>query len=813
MRSILAIISLLLLSTSLNAQYAGKVFHDLNQNGLLDSNESGLPNILVSDGLNVIPTSADGAFSLPGKKDTRFIFITTPNGYQANRFFLKTEAHQGPYHFPLIKTTPKHTFSFIHITDTETATNKSGWVEILQSYIQHEKPAFLIHTGDICYEDGMKFHAQNVNTATMGVPTYYCIGNHDLVEGKYGEELYEELFGPGWYSFEVSNTHFIVTPMLSGDFKPSYTKKEVYSWLKNLLTHLDKKQPKFVFNHDLLTGEDEFIYGINEKEFINLNEHNLKAWVYGHWHNSFYRPHGNSGIVSICTGVAQRGGIDHSLSQFRVFDVQPHGDFTTELVQTYVDHHLTIVSPAPTTLIQDNQLPILVNAYNSTAKTKAVQYNLNGARWKPLQQQTNWTWTGQEKLDDTILTEETFTISVQGTFNDGETKTRDRTFVLRPKPRLNKADDYWPNFLMNAQHHPGKVKGPKAPLLLEWVTNAGANTYMCAPVVAEGKIFLATYDNGDARNCFLLAYDYENGALLWKFRTDNSVKGAIAYANGHLFATDMAGHVYAVNAKTGALAWKTSLDMPVLPGYVSGTVAHEGKVYAGDGKSFCALNQQDGTKVWCNEEWNSGVGGPPSPTIGKNIIVASSNWNAMYGHDLKTGRLLWKKSESGLRFRDAAPVFFQDTLFVGTQKSLLAMDIYTGDILQKQEMEMGLNTNSTPLIFEDLIVLGTGTNGVAAFHRHDFRLAWTFETGPALSTSTPYSEPVQRTVEASPVMINNDQIFLGASDGFFYCLDARSGELVWKMEVGAPIFASVAVTQNRIFLTDIAGNLYSFIEE
>ncbi len=253
--------------------------------------------------------------------------------------------------------------------------------------------------------------------------------------------------------------------------------------------------------------------------------------------------------------------------------------------------------------------------------------------------------------------------------------------------------------------------------------------------------------------------------------------------------------------------------MPVLPGYVSGTIVQEGRVFAGDGKSFCALDQKNGAIIWCNNEWNTGVGGPPAPTIGRNVIVASSNWNAMYGHNLETGQLLWRKKESGLRFRDAAPVFYRDTLFVGTQKSLLAMDIQSGKILNEKETAMGLNTNSTPLIFEDLIILGTGTSGLAAFNRQNFSLAWTYETGPALSTSTPYSEPVQRTVEASPVLVNDKQIFVGASDGFFYCLNARSGELVWKMEVGAPIFATVAVTQNRIFMTDIAGNLYSFIQE
>ena len=27
----------------------------------------------------------------------------------------------------------------------------------------------------------------------------------------------------------------------------------------------------------------------NDKEFINLNEHNLKAWLFGHWHINYIK--------------------------------------------------------------------------------------------------------------------------------------------------------------------------------------------------------------------------------------------------------------------------------------------------------------------------------------------------------------------------------------------------------------------------------------------------------------------------------------------------------------------------------------------
>lgn len=53
-----------------------------------------------------------------------------------------------------------------------------------------------------------------MNSENMGVPVFYCIGNHDLVKGKSREELYESIYGSTYYSFDVGSVHYIVTPML-----------------------------------------------------------------------------------------------------------------------------------------------------------------------------------------------------------------------------------------------------------------------------------------------------------------------------------------------------------------------------------------------------------------------------------------------------------------------------------------------------------------------------------------------------------------------------------------------------------------------
>lgn len=67
--------------SSVFAQIEGKVYIDANGNGICDAGERGLKGVCVQDGLNVVKTTDDGHFILPGHKDTRFVTLTVPDGY------------------------------------------------------------------------------------------------------------------------------------------------------------------------------------------------------------------------------------------------------------------------------------------------------------------------------------------------------------------------------------------------------------------------------------------------------------------------------------------------------------------------------------------------------------------------------------------------------------------------------------------------------------------------------------------------------------------------------------------------------------
>ena len=193
---------------------------------------------MVSDGLHVVKTASDGTFELPGHDKARFVFITTPSGFKTNNaYYQPIQGETSSYDFALlpydgaIQRNGAH--QFIHISDTEihgstSLTEHADWVGNMRDYAANEGAAFIVHTGDICYDSGLKDHIRLMNTHNMQIPVFYTIGNHDLVRGEYGEELFEQLYGPVYYSFDVGNVHYIVTPMPGGDYAPSYTQADVY---------------------------------------------------------------------------------------------------------------------------------------------------------------------------------------------------------------------------------------------------------------------------------------------------------------------------------------------------------------------------------------------------------------------------------------------------------------------------------------------------------------------------------------------------------------------------------------------------------
>ena len=805
---------LLAATTSATAAYNGRVFVDKNSNGQFDRGEKTLGGIKVSDGLNVTETAKDGTYTLPGHARQRFIFITTPSGYKTlNKHYHKIDSRTNGYDFGLLTYHPgigkDGSHQYVHVSDTEifNTEGNEAWVRNIREYAANENAAFIIHTGDICYENGMKKHIKLMNTENMNVPVFYCIGNHDLVKGKYGEEVFENNYGPVYYSFDVANVHYIVTPMPGGDHKPGYTRLDVCRWLKNDLAHIKPGTPIVVFNHDILTYGDEFIYKGSETESIDLNKHNLKAWVYGHWHINHVKKQGS--VYTVCTSALDKGGIDHSTSAFRIMHVDGKGDFSSELRYSYLNNSICIASPAGHTASPE----VTVNVYSSASPVRRVTYTCLDQdkpvlRDKRLSQSSDWCWTATLPLKETHAGKE-LTIQVEAEFKNGETARSEKNFVYLPQQADIRLTENWDNLLGNATHTAKAATVLDSIPGLAWVKNIGANIYMTSPLIHNGNIYTASVDEDLKGRAHIYALDGKSGEIKWKYPVKSSVKNTIAIDNGLVFAQDVLGNLYAVDCESGKLCWESKLPVNGLPALIDGLVACDGVVYAGTGKALSAFEARTGRRIWKNEGWSQREGTTSTLTQGNGILIGSVQWSALYGNDSKTGKMLWSVSNHGLRNRGASAAMHGSLLYLISEKSFFILEAATGRIIVRKPLPYNLDATSTPLLTDKEIIFGTANKGLVALDNETLEEKWNCPIGDALIYTAPYSRPTSGTIETSPALAGKT-VYVGASDGGIYGIDKRTGKIVWKYTTGAPIFSSVAISGNTLIATDFGGNVYAF---
>lgn len=805
------------------ASYEGRVYVDANANGRHDRGEKFLGDVLVSDGLHVVRTTRSGRYRLPRRPGARFVFISTPSGYVAEPFFRPVRGNQGGGDFGLrpydVRIGRDGAHSFVHLSDTEisSAAGQDDWLDDLRAYAGLAGAAFIVHTGDICYEKGLRAHRTLMNADNMGRPVYYCIGNHDLVKGSRGEALYESIYGPAYYSFNAGRTHYVVTPMRGGDYQPGYTMTDVCRWLENDLAQLPEGTPVVLFNHDYWEEGGRHVLKDGKGLSIDLDARGLKGWLFGHWHvNQVTRP---GGVAAVCTSTPARGGIDHAVSAFRTLHVDGAGRLRSELRYAHVAPDVTLASVSDGSLArsgEDGSLALTVNAYATAAPVTDVACDVlldrrAVVRHVPLRRQTDFAWHAPLRLPREY-DGRTLTLRATARFADGQVRVREASFTppaaASAAPRTG-AD--WTNFGGGADHAGMAADTLRLPLRPLWVTNLGGTVYMASPVVKDGRVFCATTDENAEGRAAVVAVDARTGQTCWRFATRASVKGSIAVARGLVFAQDAAGWLYAIDTADGSLAWEKKLRVTLLPALDSGLAATDSVVYAGAGAGLCAVDAATGHVRWEGGGWRQREGTTATLSVDGpgGVVVGGVQWSGMYANDTRSGRLLWSRTDSDVRHRASSPAVHGGLLYFVSAQSFLIVSAAMGDIVARRELPFSADVTSTPLLTPDEIVFGTATEGLVALDRRTLREKWRFRTGEAVFYTAPYVAAPAATVESSPVG-SGDVVFAGASDGVLYALSRHDGSLLWRHRTGTPLLSSPAVSGDMLFFADYAGNLYGF---
>ncbi|MDB2407263.1 calcineurin-like phosphoesterase family protein [Jannaschia sp.] len=220
----------------------GTVFLDANRNARLDTGETGLEGIMVSNGREVALTGADGTYSLPAYSDMN-LFVTKPAGYAAPvdadlvpQFnYIHKEggspdlrfggiAPTGPLpdavNFPLVEDeSDRADFECLVFGDAQ------PYFNMQISYVRdtagnmlarrdNSNTECLLFEGDVMGDDLSLYPRFKRIIAVGGVPQYFVAGNHDLdfdaATDQHSFDTFRREWGPEYYSFDIGNVHFVV---------------------------------------------------------------------------------------------------------------------------------------------------------------------------------------------------------------------------------------------------------------------------------------------------------------------------------------------------------------------------------------------------------------------------------------------------------------------------------------------------------------------------------------------------------------------------------------------------------------------------
>lgn len=287
------------------ATVAGRVILDANRNGSIDEGEKGLPDILVTDGIQFVRTGPDGAYSIKAADDplipykpSQVISISWPTStWPMGRHWYMRLGDVKPgqsVDFLLRQDKQELPLTFVHGTDPH---NNLAGSEPFRDDVDRmdDLVDFCIFTGDLGYagrDSANAFGQMRAFTRQFPIPMLHVPGNHDVVgihttewskqDAIAGYGLYTEYLGPIRWSFNYAGIHFVGLDWarIAEEGKLQTGVPDiVIDWLKKDLGQLKPGTRTLVFmHHHFRHGDDKF--------WDVLVEHKVELVVAGHSHRN-----------------------------------------------------------------------------------------------------------------------------------------------------------------------------------------------------------------------------------------------------------------------------------------------------------------------------------------------------------------------------------------------------------------------------------------------------------------------------------------------------------------------------------------------
>lgn len=306
----------------------------------------------------------------------------------------------------------------------------------------------------------------------------------------------------------------------------------------------------------------------------------------------------------------------------------------------------------------------------------------------------------------------------------------------------------------------------------------------------------------------------------------------VSAAKGVIYAASSDQFIYALNAKTGRLIWRTSpigstfMGQPLVDGRLvfvnAGTVgfnysnvqafAKSGAAVRGAGVAYngiYALDRQDGALVW---RYGTAGDAMPTPVIVGERLVFSTGAGQVVALAKTTGVKLWETTVGGMG-NMSSPAEEGGRIFVGMASPafLFALDEGTGRAVWKAAIPKSANTGMgdvSPAVADGVVVTDAVSDAQTANGKTTMDVtvaAFAAQTGRTLWTHRMGRGPKPPSYKGGVPMIHDGVVYVGSPVRSEYqALDLKTGRLIWTWSVPNPSEAGSA----RGPATYVSGRLY-----
>ena len=338
------------------------------------------------------------------------------------------------------------------------------------------------------------------------------------------------------------------------------------------------------------------------------------------------------------------------------------------------------------------------------------------------------------------------------------------------------------------------------------------------PVAAAGKVFVM---DGIAE---VSAHDARTGQQLWKTgirpndnrRDREGCCGGLAFADGKLYATSGFREVVQIDAASGRIGWRTRTDQPI---HAAPTVV-AGRVYAvALDNTLMTFDAATGAPGWTYQALSepARILRASSPAVEGDTVVASFGSGELVALRTANGNDLWNEALSRasrtsalseIRDIPGRPVIYNGDVFAVSHSGVFAAtDLRTG----QPRWTLPVVGITTPLPASDVVYVVSKDGKLICAARESGQIYWIKDLNAGFVvrkkrgwTFGLFSKTIPKPLWTGPILVNS-KLVIGSSTGQVIQVNAKTGEIEHRVEVGEPILITPIVAGGTIYaVTDNA---------